>query len=135
MPPPLVVTGVPQLDRALRGLTPALAKKVIRGAIRRSLKPVRSAVVAAVPKGETGKLRKAVKIRSAGGKRGVVGLAVSVGAKDFAGEAFYGLMVEYGTKRQRAQRNMKRAFDATKDRAERQVGKEVKAGVSALAKG
>jgi len=111
-----VVTGVRELDRALRELPLKLGKKVIRQAIRQALRPVKAAVEANAPV-DTGKLRSKVKVRAGKGKRGTIRLVVRIGEGDFAGQTFYAAMVEYGTSKQPGQHYMLRAFESTRIQA------------------
>ena len=131
-----ILTGVKGIDRALKQLEPALAKKAIRQGMRAALRPVKQAVRMAAPV-RTGATKKAVKIRaSKSRKKGVIGINVQIGKGDYQGERFYASFQEFGwktgkrrdgvhkgRKRPHARRPipgkhfMKKAFDATKDKA------------------
>jgi HK97 gp10 family phage protein len=108
-----IVTGIKEIDRTLRRLEPKIAKKLIRQSMRAALKPVRAAVIASAPVGETGQLRKAVKLKAGPRRKGVIELDVQIGAGSFKGETYYGAMVELGTKKQQAQHYMREAFEKT----------------------
>jgi HK97 gp10 family phage protein len=125
----VTITGDKKLDKALRGLEPRVAKKVIRQAMRRALKPVQAAVKREEPHGETGQLARSPKIRA--GKRtrkGVITLFVLIGEKDFP-DGYYGAFKEYGTSKMPADPAMRRAYDETAARAKLQAIEEIRAGI------
>jgi HK97 gp10 family phage protein len=125
----VVLIGVKELDRLLKGLEPRVARKVIRQAMRRALRPVMAAVQRNAPV-DTGTLKAAIKLRAARArKRGQIILEVRIGEGDFKGKQFYAAMVEYGTSKQPAQGFMRRAFDATGDAAKRQALGAIMAGI------
>jgi HK97 gp10 family phage protein len=144
-----VITGVKALDRKLKALEPKVAKKVIRQALRKAAKPVQARTRALAPVGETGQVKRAVKIRaSTRTRKKVIRLRVLIGKGDFVGQQFYGAFAEYGTKQsgtgrkggrrrpgQKGQHFMKRAFDQTKDQARRIAIDEITAGIEREAKG
>lgn len=111
-----VITGVLELDWALKELPIRLGKKVIRQAIRQALRPVKAAVEANAPV-DTGKLKSKVRIRAGKGKKGTIKLVVRIGEGDFAGQTFYAAMVEYGTSKQPGQHYMLRAYESTRIQA------------------
>ena len=124
------ITGVKEIQRAYRELPKRAANKVVRQAIRRALKPVQAKVKELSPKGETGRLSKAPKVRARKKvKRGVIALNVQIGEGDFKGKTFYGGFQNFGTKRIKAKHYIEAAFDATKDSAAAQVAAEVAAGI------
>lgn len=134
--PRYVLTGVKAIDKALKQLTPALAKKAIRQGMRVALKPVQSEVKRRAPV-RTGRTRKAVKIRAGKSrKKGSINLKVVIGKGDFTGDQFYASFQEFGwttgkrgngihrgRKRPHARRHipgtafMELAYHATKDKA------------------
>jgi HK97 gp10 family phage protein len=134
------ITGIKELDTALKQLEPKLQKKVLRQAMRESLKPVRSAVKAEAPVGETGDLAKSVKIKSGKRKKDTIRLNVQIGAGDFKGATYYAAFVEYGhhigsrklgdaRTLQPANDYMKRAFDQTKEQARETARRLILAGI------
>ncbi len=132
--PKFIITGIKQIDRAFRQLEPKLARKVIRQALRKSLKPVADEVKADSPV-ETGLLRSAIKVRAGKRARGSISLVVIMGEGDFKGETFYGAFQEYGTSRMPGKNFMRRAFDSKSDAARAQIEAEILAGIEREAKG
>jgi HK97 gp10 family phage protein len=128
----LYVQGVAEINKALRQLAPKIQKKVLRQSIRKALKPVKAAVEAEAPIGETGQIKANVKIKSGKRQKDTLRLNVVIGAGDFKGDQFYASFVEYGhhigsrtlgDARAFYEGNdfMKRAFDRTKDQATSEV--------------
>jgi len=120
------ITGVKEIDRALKELERVQARKIIRRSMRTALKEMQQKAVELAPIGVSrmlrgvqhvaGELRRNIKIRAAKIKRrGEIALAVRIGEGDFKGEQFYGSFPEYGTKFQAGQHFLLRAFEATKD--------------------
>lgn len=113
----MIVTGLKEIDRALRELEPKIGKKVIRQAMRKSMKPVKTAVEQNAPVGETGLLAASVKIRAAKKSRKSFGIDVTIGEKDWVGKTWYAAAVEYGTSRMEGRGFMRKAFDESGDEA------------------
>lgn len=91
-----VITGLKQVDRALKQLPDRVAKKVIRQAMRASMRPVKAAVVANAPV-ESGATKRAVKLRAAKSrKKGKIAIEVRIGAGDYQGDQYYAAFQEYG---------------------------------------
>jgi HK97 gp10 family phage protein len=123
------ITGVKEIRRAYRELPKRLANKVIRGAIRKALKPVAARVKQLTPR-DTGTLAAATKVRArAKRKRGVIALDVIQGEGSFKGATFYGGFQNFGTKKLEGKHYVERAFDETKDAATAQVSSEISAGI------
>jgi|GEM_PF-1421754 len=123
------ITGVKEIRNAYRLLPKKVANKVVRQSIRQALKPMLSHAKRTAPKGETGMLRKKIKIRTRAKKRrGTIALDARVGEGDFKGETYYAAMVNFGTSMQPAQHFMERSFDATKGKAETDVKEFIKQG-------
>lgn len=119
------IIGVKEVDRALERLEKKLARKIIRKSMRWGLAPMLEQTRELAPLGvsrmlrkkwhEAGTLRKTLKVRAARSKgKGVIAVRVASSEKDYKGDQFYAAFPEYGTKRQKAQHYMRRAFDATK---------------------
>lgn len=125
----VTITGVKEIDRALAQLPPKVAKKVIRQAIRQALKPVAQRAKLLAPRGETGQLKRAIKVRAMPRRRGRIGLEVRVGEGDFKGETFYAAFVEYGTSKMDKKPFMRPAFDQTKDEARNEAIRLIRAGI------
>lgn len=130
MPAPIrfQVQGLKALDRKLKELEPAVARKVVRQGMRAGIKLVRDQARANFPV-RSGTARKSIKVRAGKRKRGVISIRVSTGAGDFQGEEFYGSFVEFGTKKQKAQHPLERAAEARGQEACDRAVAEMKAGV------
>ena len=126
-----VVTGVAEIDRALRDLEPKLGKKVIRQEMRKSLKATQTAAKQLAPVA-SGAVRNAIKIRAGKTKRGRISIIVILGEGDFVGKTFYGAFVDLGTKRIIARMFMTRAFESTKDSAKNQAVAGILAGLEKI---
>ena len=126
------IEGMPLLTRRLRTLEAKLQKKVIRQAIRKSLKPIQQDAKREAPK-NTGALRKSVKIRSFKRSRVRVGAKVTTGTatSDFKGDEFYGAFVNYGTKHIRGNRWLNKVAKKNKRKARRIFTEHVRAGIKA----
>lgn len=122
-----IITGVEAIDRALKGLEPRLARKLLKSGMRTALKPLLARIKAAAPVGrpyrrkgkehKPGTLKKALKIRAAKRTRkGTIGINIVMGEGDFKGESFYGSFQEYGTKKMPGKHFMKNAFESDKER-------------------
>jgi len=121
--------GVRDIRKAYQKLPKKVANKVIRTAVRTSLKPMLAEAKQDAPKGETGLLKRSVKLRvRAKKKRGSIAMDVRTGDGDFKGATYYGAMVNFGTKRQKAQKFMERAFDATKNRVRKNARQMIREG-------
>src|SRR5438045_385111 len=105
--PNYTITGVKEIDRALRSLPAKIAKKVIRQAMRTALKPVKDEVKLIAPK-RSGNLAKSIKLKAGTRSRTKIRLNVSIGDRDFTGKTFYGAMVELGTVKMEGQHFMER---------------------------
>jgi hypothetical protein len=64
-----VVTGVKEIDRAFKELPTAVAKKVVKQAIRKALKPLLSEARSTAPI-DTGAMKKSIKIKVGGQRSG-----------------------------------------------------------------
>lgn len=142
-----VIQGMKEIDRALQALPDAVAKRVIKQAIRESLKPIRAAVRAETPVGRTGLLKKNIKIRSAKRTRKQrIWLDVGTSEKDYVGKQFYGAMVEFGHDLVRGGHKksggrvvghvdgrhfMERAFESTAEAAKHDAETRIRAGIEA----
>ena len=111
------MTGDRQANRNLRALEAKIAKKITRTAAREGLRPVLAAARRLAPRGETGVLRKTIKLKSLKRSRSAIGARVTSGTReggDYTGKAFYGAFLEYGTKRIKPRGFLKRAAETKK---------------------
>ena len=95
------ITGIAEVDRALRLFEPKLRKKIERSAIRKAAKPVLASAKAKAPAGPTGDLIKSLKIRAlprsrSRATRGTVGVRIVTSDVFFQGKQFYAGFVEFG---------------------------------------
>lgn len=96
----IIVTGVAELDRAMRALPEKLRNKAIRPAMREVTKRIVLPTAVDFAPEDTGRLKKSLRVRAAKNSRGgrlprhVVGFAVVWTDKD----AYYGKFQELGTK-------------------------------------
>lgn len=110
------VIGGRALRGALKDLEKKEVRKITRQAVREGLRPVRDAVEARAPVGETGELKQNVKLRVAKGKkRGDIALEVRVGEGDFKGDQYYAAFIEYGTSKMDAKPFMRPTYDEQAD--------------------
>jgi HK97 gp10 family phage protein len=106
----VVLTGVKEIDRALRQLERKMAAKVVRQAINKALKPIEARVKELAPV-ESGQLRDSLKVRAMPYKKGRIAFEVRTAKGDFKGDQFYGAFQEYGTSRQPARPYMRPTYD------------------------
>lgn len=89
------VTGISQIKKALLLLERRLVRKVISQVLREANKKfIKPAVEQNAPE-DTGKLKRAIKIKAQKRKRGSIGVNTQIGDKDFQGETFYAAFQEY----------------------------------------
>lgn len=122
------LTGIKEIDAALADMEKKVAKKLLKDAMKASMKPMLAAAKAAVPV-ETGTLKRYVKLRTAKRSRNSFGFTIGVGEKDFQGKAWYGAAVEYGTSKQEPKGYLRKAFDENKESAIRLAQQQIKAGL------
>jgi HK97 gp10 family phage protein len=133
------IDGVKEIKKAFRELEPKLARKVIRQAIRKGLKPVLAAVKRNTPVSSRpgsaaaghapGELRKMVKLRaSKKRKRGVIGLTVNI-SDNRQGKTYYGAFVNFGTKKIKPRHFVEKSYAETKDQAAAIAKREILAGI------
>lgn len=138
--------GLGGLEKKLEALAPALAGKVLRGALRNAAKLVREEALTRIPS-KTGRTRRALKVRAARRrKRGAVAIELRIGRDGFfQGDEFYAGFVEFGTGERRTRKGARRgrvkarhglqgSFEAAKDRALESVRRDVAAGLESIAK-
>lgn len=102
----VIVTGVQQLDRKLASMPVSMQKKAVRTATRESAKKVLEDARRLAPK-QTGRLRRSLTVRTARTgfrhrklPRGTLGHEVTTKEGHlFKGKAFYGGILEFGTKK------------------------------------
>lgn len=104
------VQGDKALGKALKRLGPA-ANKILRKVLRAGTKEVANEIKSIAPVGETGQLKRAIKVRAAKRKKGRIAFMAQIGEGSFKGETFYGSFVDLGTAKQDPQDFMEKPFD------------------------
>lgn len=122
------ITGIAEIDRALRELEPKIAKKVLRQACRKALKPVKDAAQANAPV-KSGQVKKAIKVKAGKRRRDQIRLDVTIGAGDFVGKQFYGSFLEFGTESIEAREFLRRAYESQQEQARRIAQAEILKGI------
>jgi HK97 gp10 family phage protein len=92
----VLITGVSEVDRALKLLPKNVQRKVVRQSMREGVKLLTKAAKRNAPV-LSGDLKRAIKTRAGKARRGVIAVETRVGAGDFKGDQFYAAFVEYGT--------------------------------------
>jgi HK97 gp10 family phage protein len=125
----IVVTGDRKIDRKLRALGPKVANKVVRKALRAGGKVFQAELQRNAPEGETGELKREIKVRAAKRSRKVgLGITVAVVPLREHEDKFYAIFPELGTVDQPAQGYGRRSFDSQKDHVKRLVMDEIRRG-------
>lgn len=78
--PKVIVTGIKEVDRALKQLPALVGRKVLRGALKEAMAPIKSGVETRAPK-RTGYLVSTTKMTSST-RRGTVSVKVQIGESD-----------------------------------------------------
>jgi HK97 gp10 family phage protein len=132
----LTIKGLKEVDRALKKLPGVIAKKVLRQALRKAMKPVRDEVKQDAPV-DKGLLKSAVKVKAGKRSRNSVSVVVRIGEGDFKGETYYGALQEFGFERDGilypGKHFMENAFNATGPEAAQTAMKEIVKGAEAAA--
>jgi len=124
----LTFKGAKELEAALVGMEPKLAKKVFRQAMRKAAAPVLARAKQLVPT-LTGRLKKSLRVRAMKKRRHQYGIFVGTSEAWFTGDQFYAGMVEFGTATTKAQPFMRPAFDQVRAKSQQIIEKEIKAGI------
>lgn len=128
------ITGFANVDKKLADLEKKVATKVIRQAMRKAAKPVLEAAINNAPVGETGELKKNIKIKAGKRSRYKTTLKVQTGEGDYKGDTFYASFVEFGSESQPAQGFMRRAYDSESEKAKQIAISEIIKGLNNLKK-
>lgn len=129
----VTLTGFKELQRAFKELEAVEARKAVRTALRDGAKVFAAEVKKDAPRG-SGTLAKDVKVRAAPRKKGFIGVQVVIGAAGRGGRNYVGA-VDLGTKAQRAQGFIERAFDDGTSRALDVTRRSVVDGITRALKG
>ena len=117
----------PGIRRRLERLPKSVAKGAVRFALREALRPVRAQARAEVPV-DTGLVRRSIKIKAQRSKSAVI-FRVTIGDRDFVGDAFYGAFHEFGTEKLDARPFLKPAFDQNEAAIVAGLSKGIAAGI------
>lgn len=129
----IVITGIKEIDRALKKLDAVDAKKAIRKGVRAGLDAVLSSAKEKSPV-KSGRLKKSLKKRALKRKKGRIGYKIVAQPTKKEAEAnpdqyFYGAAVEFGTEKTPENDFMLRAFEEKKAEAEAIAIAEIKAQI------
>lgn len=127
------VQGIPQLVKALQELEKKLSNQILRTELRAAAKEVAADIKENAPVGETGDLRRAVKVRSAKRKKGRIGFSASF-AKSKAADAWYGPFVDLGTAHQPAQNFIEKSFDSKAEQLKNELPQRIAKRIEQAAK-
>ena len=130
------LTGVKELDNALRQFEPKLVKKIARKVVRKAAKPVQESAQRRV-RVKTGRLKRSIKVRALKRSRKNkhrVGVRVITGEGFFQGSTFYGGFIEYGTKNMRKKPFMRPAMDENHETVRRVFQSEIAALIPQVAR-
>jgi HK97 gp10 family phage protein len=128
------IRGAKELDAVLKKLPPAIAKKVLPGAVMTGAQVVRRAAKARAPdSGAPAKLRKRKATAKNYGKlkdniiarRDRRDMSASVTVRVGIGRAFWGIFSEFGTSKQSARPWFRPAWEESKRRALDAIGKSL----------
>lgn len=142
--PSVVVTGDKSIDRKLAKLAGKEANKLARAAARKAMTShMLPAVVGNAPRGETGNLKRGIKVRAGKAKRGRIVILVTTGTqttkKELAGpgvaDPFYTAFDEYGTDLIPPQGFFRRGFDQAEAPTRADFTAQLAAALNTLAKG
>ncbi len=129
--------GVPQLAAEFKALESKIQKKALRKGLRAGAKIIQRAAKANAPKGETGNLRKFIKLKADKRSRSRLGIRVRTGTRqqlDIPANdpVYYPGIVEYGSKDRPPQPYMRPAFNTSKGGAKREIIKAIRAFISTI---
>ena len=127
----VTVKGSKEIINKLKDLEKKVANKIVKQALREAAKPIQKEAKANIPS-VSGDLKKNTKIRSMKRRKGRIGLVVQSSSTDPQG--YYGSFVEYGTKYQKAQQNIKKAYDKLKDKTAKLLEESILKGIEKNAK-
>ncbi len=112
-----IVTGIPEIDKAIKDMENKLVKKIIRKEVRKEAKKTQAEVKANIPVDE-GEIKKNTKIKAIRSRK-AIGVNVQVENVLHAG------MLEYGTKFIQPDGTWRRAYDSNKESAKANIIKNI----------
>lgn len=138
--PRVILTGLPEVDRALKKLGVTVGNKVVKKAMRTGLKEITKPAVVRETPVDTGYMRTTIKIKTGkrSRKRNTFSMFVDYDSKKSRADTgkYYVPFVEFGAKNRgrKPQHNMKRAFEATRDALRDRVQTLLREGVELAAR-
>lgn len=125
----ITIQGLEETLQALREIEPKLAKKVLRSAIRKGLKPMLAAAKSNAPV-DSGTLRNSLRIKAGKRRKNTISLEIVNGTQEFTGESYYGSILEYGSRKMPGGHPYLRpAFDSTHEETARIIAEEIRNGL------
>lgn len=137
------ITGIKEIDRALKELEPKLAKQAIRKGMREGLKIMLKRARVLAPVGpsrqangvdhKSGTLRKGIKIKSSRSRKGIR-IAILLAKESFKNDPFYGAFQEEGAKKARIkpQHFLRKAFEETKNQVRDKTAAEIRSQIESI---
>lgn len=129
--PKVTITGDKRIDRKLGKLSGADAKKVLRRALRRAVKPLQAAAKADAPV-DTGRLQAKIKVRAMKRKKGRLGVVVQVDQTDL--EKPYAAVEEFGDRERSGDHFFEDAFEDRAESVRSEAIVEIARGVETIVK-
>lgn len=130
----VIVTGHKELDKTIASLEAKVQKKVARSAMRKATKSIIMPAAKSKVPVASGALRKAIKVRAIKRSRSRIGVEVVAGDGFFKGDQYYSGMVEFGTKKQRAQPFLRPAGYENEPRVRRLIEDDIRQALKELGK-
>lgn len=103
----LILTGDKKINRMLNALASPRARAIHRQAMRKAVRPILAEAKARSPV-KSGKLRASLTIKAAKRSRKSIGVLVTQKEGAFKGETFYGSFLEFGYKRGKRRKELRR---------------------------
>lgn len=124
------IRGEKELIRALNGMERKVRNKILRTELKAGAKTLAEASKAIAPVGETGVIKRAIKVKSARTKKGQIGFNAEIAkGKNQTDDGWYGPFVDLGTKHQMAQQFMEKPFDQMADKLGEQIIERIWQGI------
>lgn len=122
-----VVTGIPEIDKALAELERKAQRKIVSSAMRKAMKIVQAEAKNNAPV-DTGELKKSIKVRAGKRRRGAITIDVRTQDPNHK-EKF----LEFGTVKMAARPFMRPAYDTKGEQAKKQAIAEILEGIERAA--
>ena len=129
------IKGTDKLLKALKTIPGTVVNKILRTELRAGTKEIAADIKELAPVGETGVLRRAIRVRASKKKRGRIGFEAQIGEGSFKGDSYYGAFVDLGTSGQKPQHFMERGFEKKADELKTSIPTKIWAGIKNATKG